>query len=140
VGDVCGGGVCAGTANTAACDDGDVCTDDSCDSAEGCVNTPNAAPCDDGNACTEDDVCGASCAGVPKSCDDGDGVNGTMTCGCTAECTSDAFCAGLGFDHCANPSGSGYYCVNTCDPSMTDCPAGQTCGDPDSDGRLECVG
>ncbi|MFQ5461501.1 MAG: hypothetical protein ACE5E5_02630, partial [Phycisphaerae bacterium] len=48
------------------CDDGNVCTDDTCDPATGCVNTNNVAACDDGNACTTTDVCDGAgvCAGV----------------------------------------------------------------------------
>jgi hypothetical protein len=39
------------------CDDGNVCTDESCDTDLGCVVTENSAPCDDGNACTQTDGC-----------------------------------------------------------------------------------
>ena len=57
---------------TLNCDDGNPCTDDSCDPAGGCAHTPNANPCDDGNACTTGDVCAAgACAGAPVLCDDG---------------------------------------------------------------------
>ncbi len=40
------------------CDDGNSCTDDSCDPQTGCVYTVNAAPCDDGLFCNGDDTCG----------------------------------------------------------------------------------
>ena len=44
------------------CDDGDVCTDDSCDIGLGCQNTNNTAPCEDGDACTTGDTCdGSAC-------------------------------------------------------------------------------
>src|SRR5947199_9538072 len=39
------------------CDDGHVCTDDSCHPTTGCVHTSNTAPCSDGNACAVGDVC-----------------------------------------------------------------------------------
>ena len=38
------------------CDDGHVCTDDSCHPTTGCVHTSNTAPCSDGNACAVGDV------------------------------------------------------------------------------------
>src|SRR5262249_18759308 len=50
--DTCSGGVCVGGA-APNCDDGNPCTDDSCNPATGCVHTNNTAPCDDGNACTQ---------------------------------------------------------------------------------------
>ena len=39
----------------AICDDGDACTDDSCDPVAGCVNTP--VECDDGDPCNGAEVC-----------------------------------------------------------------------------------
>ncbi|MBM4345927.1 MAG: hypothetical protein FJ100_21345 [Deltaproteobacteria bacterium] len=54
------------------CDDGEVCTDDSCDAKQGCVKVANQLACNDGSACTLIDVCqgGACVAGAPKPCDD----------------------------------------------------------------------
>ncbi len=71
-GDLCSGGACLGGAPL-GCDDGNVCTDDSCDPAVGCVYANNAAPCDDGSACTTGDACsgGACVGGPPPDCDDG---------------------------------------------------------------------
>ena len=59
-----------GTALT--CDDGNICTDDSCDAIAGCLNVNNTAPCDDGDACTTADTCsaGACVGGAPPNCDD----------------------------------------------------------------------
>jgi hypothetical protein len=48
--DICGPSV--------VCDDGNSCTNDSCDSATGCVATNSTDPCSDGNACTAGDTCG----------------------------------------------------------------------------------
>ena len=99
------------------CDDGKVCTTDSCDPKAGCVNTANTAPCDDGNACTKADVCQAeACKGVAVDagvvCDDGnpcttDGcdpkaatfpgcthANHTKPCDDGSECTDKDVCAG----------------------------------------------
>ncbi len=54
------------------CDDGNLCTDDSCNPATGCVHTNNSAPCSDGNACTTADTClaGACVGGPALNCDD----------------------------------------------------------------------
>ena len=70
--DTCGGGTCNG-GPPLNCDDGNDCTDDSCDPDSGCVSTNNTAPCDDGNECTTDDTCGdGTCnGGLPLTCDDG---------------------------------------------------------------------
>ena len=68
--DTCSGGACDGTPVDA--DDGNECTDDSCDPATGAVHTPNADPCDDGDACTEGDLCsGGVCTGDPVVCPQG---------------------------------------------------------------------
>ena len=73
VGDGCMGGACVGGGDL-ACDDGNVCTDDSCDSEAGCVFAPNAAGCEDGNPCTTTGTCsgGICLGGTPLGCDDGD--------------------------------------------------------------------
>jgi len=72
--EVCGGGACnAGT--PLGCDDGNPCTDDSCDAASGCVHTPNNAnTCTDGNACTADACVGGVCQSSPTTDVDNDGV------------------------------------------------------------------
>lgn len=57
-----------------ACDDGNPCTQESCDPAVGCKGKAKAdgGPCDDGNGCTKTDSCsGGKCAGKAISCDDG---------------------------------------------------------------------
>jgi hypothetical protein len=79
--DVCANGQCQPGAPL-VCDDGNVCTDDTCDPAVGCVYTNNSAPCDDGNACTTNDVCadGQCVPGPPKNCDDGNPCNGIEIC------------------------------------------------------------
>jgi N-acetylglucosamine-6-sulfatase len=71
--DTCATGVCAGT--PVVCDDGNGCTDDSCNSALGCTYAPNNAPCDDGVACTSGDACsGGACVGVGSGDGDLDSV------------------------------------------------------------------
>src|SRR5207247_9781307 len=71
--DTCSPGRCAGGLPL-NCDDGNLCTDDSCDPATGCVHTNNTLPCTDGNACTTNDACsGGRCVGgAAPNCDDGD--------------------------------------------------------------------
>jgi hypothetical protein len=61
------------------CNDGEVCTSDSCSPTLGCQYLPNSELCSDGNACTLDDACANSqCVpGSPKDCNDG--------IGCTAD-------------------------------------------------------
>jgi hypothetical protein len=56
------------------CDDGKLCTDNICDPATGqCKTTNNSAPCDDGNQCTVDDGCvqGQCVSGAQKDCSTG---------------------------------------------------------------------
>ena len=66
------------------CDDGNVCTTDSCDPGAGCLHTPAGGLCDDGNQCTEGDSCqGSVCApGGALQCDDN---NLCTTDSCTPE-------------------------------------------------------
>ncbi|MFT7623991.1 MAG: hypothetical protein ACI9WU_003177, partial [Myxococcota bacterium] len=80
------------------CDDGNVCTADSCDPAIGCINTPTeGTPCDDGDACTEQDSCwGGECSqSKPVDCADGN------------ICTKDLCDSKTG---CYNPSDNGADC------------------------------
>jgi hypothetical protein len=67
--DACSGGSCV-SGPPLTCDDGNVCTNDSCNPATGCVFTNNTAPCSDGNVCTQGDTCnsGACQSGAPTSC------------------------------------------------------------------------
>jgi hypothetical protein len=89
LGDSCLDGTCQG-GTAANCNDGNPCTDDSCDPDSGCVHTPNAAPCSDGDVCTTADHCldGECSGGPPLECDDGNFCNGQESCdpatGCKA--------------------------------------------------------
>ncbi len=69
VGDACVSGMCTAGPMT-VCDDGNICTDDLCDSQIGCTKPPNSALCSDGNACTLGDQCqgGACISGLAVSC------------------------------------------------------------------------
>ena len=86
-----GNGTCAGA--HVVCDDGNICTTDSCDSEKGCMFAPNDNVCDDGNACTKNDRCesgncvgesGDACACTKDedcaSFEDGDLCNGEVKC------------------------------------------------------------
>ncbi|MCB9739180.1 MAG: hypothetical protein H6747_07925 [Deltaproteobacteria bacterium] len=55
------------------CDDGNVCTNDSCTPATGCAHSALVGPCDDGLACTVGDACSplGCVAGKPQDCNDG---------------------------------------------------------------------
>ena len=105
--DVCSGGTCVG-GPPPNCNDGNVCTDDSCDSGLGCQNVNNTASCDDGNACTTNDACsGGACVGGPApNCDDANfctddscnpatgcqHVNNTLVCDDGKFCTQSDIC------------------------------------------------
>jgi len=58
--------------DAADCNDGDVCTEDTCSDGGTCANTPaTGAPCNDGDLCTAWDMCvGGICTGAPKTCSD----------------------------------------------------------------------
>ena len=72
IGDKCVDGLCTGGMDL-NCNDGNVCTDDSCDPDNGCTYESNMAPCQDANLCTIGDVCqdGSCVSGAVKLCDDG---------------------------------------------------------------------
>jgi hypothetical protein len=89
--DKCVAGLCKGSSKT--CDDGNICTDDSCDVNLGCVYAYNTTDCDDGNPCTLDDYCAEGiCTGDAnpacqcqtdadcKAQEDGNLCNGTLVC------------------------------------------------------------
>jgi hypothetical protein len=67
----------------AHCNDNNQCTDDTCSSGS-CVHTNNSAACNDGELCTSNDVCdGGLCIGTNNTadCDDGDPCTPTDSCG-----------------------------------------------------------
>ena len=98
--ETCQGGSCvAGTPLN--CDDGSVCTTDTCDAVNGCAHTPvaNGTPCADADLCDGAETCqnGTCTAGTALNCDDG------------VACTTDS---------CVPATG----CQN-----INNCPSGQTC-------------
>ena len=108
IGDKCVGGACT-PGVPPLCADNNPCTDDSCDPGSGCVFQANTAACDDGLICTTADTCfeGECVGGPPLDCDDAnpctdDACSPAM--GCThaanqAACDDDDPCT-VG-DHCA---------------------------------------
>jgi len=118
-GDTCVDGKCI-PSESRDCDDGNPCTDDSCDSlTQECVHTYNTAGCDDGNPCTEKDTCDGTgaCLGQPTDCNDenecttdwcdpnaGGCIHKTlgMECDDGNPCTDDACDAATGCSHTNN--------------------------------------
>ena len=111
-GDHCSLGECIG-GGSLTCDDGNSCTDDSCNADTGCQFVANAAPCDDGNICTLDDVCKAGW------CTSG----GAMNCGDENPCTDDS-CHPV--DGCINTNNQGP-CDDGSACTVDDACAGGTC-------------
>ncbi len=70
--DACSEGLCK-AGGWESCDDGNPCTDDSCQSGVGCLFVPNTLPCNDNDACTKNEFCaGSTCGGGSAiNCDDG---------------------------------------------------------------------
>ncbi len=163
--DVCSGGHCVGGAPP-NCDDGNVCTDDTCSPSTGCVHTNNTAPCTDGNACTTNDTCShGSCAGGPAlncndsnlctddSCDPTTGClhgNNTLPCNDGNACTTNDACSG---GRCVGGAGpncdDGNLCTDdTCSPSTgcahtnntAPCNDGNACTTNDACSGGRCVG
>ena len=141
LGDACAGGECQPGAEVPTCDDGNICTVDTCNPAKGCqfLPGPGGEPCDDGVECTVDDVCGASgkCKGTPLDCGpcvpafspvvivatslqigaDGNPGSGLDVDGDSATCAPPSSCS-AGIDNAAAPLGS---LVNSgLDASMAD--------------------
>jgi len=89
--DVCSGGKCKAGAPP-VCNDGNPCTDDSCNVKSGCTTKATSKACTDNNACTKGDICSAGkCKpGAVIKCDDGN------------LCTSDACHAQKGCTYTPN--------------------------------------
>ena len=140
------------------CDDGDPCSQDSCDTASGaCLYSPGTGLCDDDNACTTADACvdgvckGKATSGTP--CDDSNTCTGADSCvsgKCTGKalsktcddgsaCTQNDACTSLGV--CvgiANSCDDGNACTSdACDPATGKCSTlvlanGAFCSDGDA--------
>ncbi len=87
-GDYCHLGECISKGQL-VCDDGNLCTEDACQSQTGCTHSPNSNDCEDGNACTLDDQCqGGWCLGT-----------GTPDCNDDNSCTADGCDVEIGCLH-----------------------------------------
>ena len=111
--DLCEAGLCLGGA-AANCNDGNPCTDDSCEPLTGCQHVANDSPCNDGDVCTQNDQC------VEGACLGGDG----LICDDNNTCTADS---------CSPASG----CVH--EPMAGDCDDGNACTEGDSCDNGKCV-
>jgi hypothetical protein len=138
-------------------DDGNECTDDTCDGNGACTPDPlqNGTDCtDDGNVCTADICLGGSClhpalaAGTvcgdqsDTVCDNPDSCDGSGTCATNAEPQGVA-CGDSIDTECDNPDscdGQGS-CADNAEPQGTPCgnPADSECDNADScDGSGQC--
>jgi formylglycine-generating enzyme required for sulfatase activity len=138
VNDKCIAGECAGGSNV-NCNDGNPCTDDSCETEVGCLYDNNGVPCNDGDLCTTEDLCvGGLCVGGPApDCDDGNECT-TDSCdpgqGCTqeaalGECDDGNACTEG--DHCEEGK-----CVHS---DLTNCDDDEVCTTESCDPATGCV-
>src|SRR5207237_104709 len=119
-------------------DDGNVCTNDSCDSALGCRHANNTSPCSDNNACTTNDTCaGGTCiGGPPPNCDDGnvctnDTCDSALSCrhaNNTRPCSANNACRHI-------DSSAGRPCTAGPSPDLDD---GNVCTNDTCDSALGC--
>ena len=151
---VCVDGVCAGAAID--CDDGNPCTDDTCDPDDGCESVENEATCDDGNPCTANDTCSnGGCIGSGNECpcatdddcfeqEDGDLCNGFLVCAdgsCVVDVETVVVCEDTG-DPClvvACDATSGD-CVETAQEQGLLCDDGSICTTGDACVAGQCTG
>jgi matrixin/CARDB protein/slime mold repeat-containing protein len=114
IGETCAAGACQG-GTPIECDDGNPCTDDTCDPSRGCVFTNNSAVCDDGQECSTNDHCqNGVCAGDSvRDCDDNN------------ICTTDRCDDALG-------------CVNSF--NVAPCDDGNQCTENDACSQGSCTG
>jgi len=136
-GDHCHLGQCMGGADL-PCDDGNSCTDDSCNSQTGCTFTPNQEGCDDGDKCTDQDECSQGwCKGTVVNCDDAnvctddscDPLTGCVNTPNQAPCSDD------------DPCTMGDSCLNSaCQPGENlNCSDSNPCTDDLCDEQKGCV-
>ncbi|MDP6942937.1 MAG: hypothetical protein QF464_02210, partial [Myxococcota bacterium] len=154
--DHCAEGQCTGEPTN--CDDGDVCTADSCSPTIGCTYAYNLTFCDDGNDCTyldtcligfcvgiqdEDCVCGSD--GDCAEFEDGDLCNGTLSCQgnkCVVDPDTVVVCGDggdptCGGSTCAPESGE---CVSTQANDGKPCDDGDACTAEDACQSGACLG
>lgn len=142
-GDICKAGACIPGAQV-NCDDGNLCSNDSCDAISGCVHTANALPCNaDSNLCTVGDACALSAckAGPAKDCNDKNACTNDSCTKATGNCVNDA--GALQFQPCndGNACTTGDVCLaGTCTPQGNkNCNDFNVCTDNACDPVKDCV-
>jgi hypothetical protein len=126
-----------------SCDDGNPCTSDSCDAATGCLSVANdGVSCDDGNACTYDDLCISTvCTGqtVPGCC----AID--ANCNDGDPCTIDSCVSGTCTYDAKNCESEDKCVVGLCDQNSGDCTTtpvtcndGNACTDDFCDSGIGC--
>ncbi|TFH25223.1 MAG: hypothetical protein E4H03_01420 [Myxococcales bacterium] len=140
----CGQGACEPSAGLcvpgppieADCDDGDACTVDLCDSAQGCATTP--VICDDGDACTVE-ICdpATGCVSTPLDCSLLDepcvvGVCEQVAGVCVAEAVDGEGCSSGSCDSDAACDDADACTVDTCSPADGCTSAAMICDDGDA--------
>ena len=146
-GDACATGKCGGT--PVLCNDGNVCTLDSCAKQSGCLFSNGTGPCDDGSACSGPDACDSGvCSGPVIDCDDGnactddgcDSQTGCKTANNTAACNDGDECTGK--DVCKGGACAGPKLDCTDDEPCTDdgCNTAKGCTTNKLADGLPCVG
>ena len=137
-GDVCSNGACLGPGNL-DCDDGNVCTDDTCDPVAGCKHVFNQSDCNDGDPCSTGDQCKAgACLGT-----------GVLDCNDAKLCTDDSCDSDAGCVHQPNTLAcdDGNACTlidvcsgGSCSPGgLIACDDNNLCTDDSCDTQAGCV-
>jgi len=126
------------------CDDGNVCTDDSCDIGTGsCVNDPVAdgTSCDDGDACSTIDECSSgSCVGsAPIDCDDGIACTDDSCDPGTGSCVNDPVAEGTSCDDGDLCTTNDQCSSGVCGGTSPDCDDGNVCTTDSCDPGTGCV-
>jgi len=116
----------------ADCNDGNVCTNDTCVNGS-CQHANNNNPCDDGSLCTSNDTCsGGLCTGTPQNCDDSNACTADGCDGGTGLCTHTPISCDDGnpctVDFCDPGTGCGHInqCVEFCNTDGVGLPDGAT--------------
>ncbi|MBM4343977.1 MAG: hypothetical protein FJ100_11465 [Deltaproteobacteria bacterium] len=95
---------CDGQTDEDLCDDGNACTQGTCNPDGSCKQSPKGGPCDDANVCTGDDSCanGACQGSKAKVCDDGNACTVDL-CDPKTGCAVKSADPGVACDDDANP-------------------------------------
>ena len=143
LGENCQDGTCIGGAKL-TCDDGNLCTDDSCDLEAGCVSVNNVLPCDDGDSCTGDDHCAlGACQASTSICEckaDSDCIQPFDLCAGQVRCIDNScqldpgtvvVCEPVGACQSAVCESASGLCIVTVKPDQTPCTDKNACSGGD---------